>query len=100
LLDEPSAYLDRGGQSAMRDILLECKRRGSTIIMASHKVTEVERICETVGILRAGKLISQARVESNPRIIIVAVPREREGERAAERQSALLRQLKYLHPLV
>ena len=48
----------------MRDILLECKRRGTTILMASHRVTEVERICDTVGIIKAGKIITEAAVRT------------------------------------
>ncbi len=96
ILDEPSAHLERGGQIAMRDILLQCKRRGSTILMASHKVTEVERACDTVGVLKAGKLILQAVVENSPRTIIVAVPREDVPERLPH----LLSALKNLHPFV
>ena len=98
VLDEPSNHLDRTGQAAMRDILLECKRRGSTILIASHKVTEVERICDTVGIIKAGKLITEAEVENNPRIIIIAIPRS--GTDAETRLPTLVRQLKSLHPFV
>jgi len=98
VLDEPSNQLDRAGQSAMRDILLECKRRGTTILLASHKVTEVERICDTVGIIKAGKIITEAAVENNPRIIIIAIPRS--DTDAEARLPFLARQLKSLHPLV
>jgi ABC-2 type transport system ATP-binding protein len=98
VLDEPSNQLGRAGQSAMRDILLECKRRGSTIVMASHKVTEVERICDTVGIIRAGKIITETAVENNPRIIIIAIPRS--STDAEARLPFLVKQLKSLHPLV
>ncbi|HST04420.1 MAG TPA: ABC transporter ATP-binding protein [Chloroflexia bacterium] len=98
VLDEPSNRLDRAGQAAMRDILLECKRRGSTILMASHKVTEVERICDTVAIIKAGKLVTEAEVENNPRIIIIAIPRS--GTDAETRLPSLVRQLKSLHPFV
>jgi ABC-2 type transport system ATP-binding protein len=98
VLDEPSNQLDRAGQSAMRDILLECKRRGTTILLASHKVTEVERICDTVGIIKAGKIITEAAVENNPRIIIIAIPRS--DTDAEARLPFLARQLKSLHPFV
>ncbi|MEO5953729.1 MAG: ABC transporter ATP-binding protein, partial [Chloroflexia bacterium] len=93
VLDEPSAHLERGGQTAVRDILLECRRKGSTILMASHRVTEVERICDTVGIIKAGKLVLQTSVENNPRTIIVAVPRED----ISDRLPTLLRGLQRLH---
>lgn len=96
LLDEPSAHLERGGQSAMRDILLECRRRGSTILMASHRITEVERVCDTVGVIRAGKMVLQTSVENNTRTIIVAVPRED----VLDRLPALMKGLQRLHPFV
>ncbi len=98
VLDEPSNRLDRAGQSAMRDILLECKRRGTTILLASHKVTEIERICDKVSIIKAGKIITEADVENNPRIIIIAIPRS--DTDAGERLPFLAKQLKSLHPLV
>jgi ABC-type multidrug transport system ATPase subunit len=96
VLDEPSAHLERAGQAAVRDILLESKRRGSTIVMASHKVTEVERICDSVGVLKAGRLVLHTEVENNPRTIIIAVPRED----AEERLPGLLTALKKLHPFI
>lgn len=96
ILDEPSAHLERGGQTAVRDILLECRRQGSTILMASHRVTEVERICNNVGIIKGGKVVLQTAVENNPRTIIIAVPREE----VAARLPALLKGLQRLHPFV
>jgi ABC-2 type transport system ATP-binding protein len=96
VLDEPSSHLERGGQMAVRDILLECRRRGSAILLASHRVTEVERVCDTVGVLKAGKLILRTEVENKARTIIVAVSRDGMEERLA----ALLKDLKRLHPLV
>lgn len=96
VLDEPSAHLEHAGQAAMRDILLECKRRGSTILLASHRVTEVERVCDVVGVLKAGKIVVQTAVENNPRTIIIAVPRED----VEERLPRLLKALKNLHPFV
>jgi ABC-2 type transport system ATP-binding protein len=96
VLDEPSAHLERGGQTAVRDILLECRRRGSTILMVSHRITEVERVCDTVGVIRAGKMVLQTSVENNTRTIIVAVPRED----VLERLPLLMKGLQRLHPFV
>ena len=93
VLDEPSSHLERGGQLAVRDILLECRRRGSAILMASHRVTEVERVCDTVGVIKAGKMVLQTEVENRARTIIVAVPRGDVEETLVE----LLKGLKYLH---
>ena len=96
VLDEPSSHLERGGQMAVRDILMECRRRGSAILLASHRVTEVERVCDTVGVLKAGKLVLQTAVENKARTIIVAVSKEY-GE---ERFAGLLHDLKSLHPQI
>ncbi|MFL5329842.1 MAG: ABC transporter ATP-binding protein [Gemmataceae bacterium] len=57
ILDEPTNTLD----PTMRDELLaqlrEAKQRGQTILFSSHVLTEVEHVCDRVGILRLGKLV-------------------------------------------
>ena len=68
--------------------------------LASHKVTEVERICDTVGIIKAGKIITEAAVENNPRIIIIAIPRSGTEAPLKSGSPFLAKELKSLHPLV
>ncbi len=56
LFDEPTAGLD---VSAIRDIhefILDCKKDGKTIIFSSHTMSEVEKLCDKVGIIHKGKL--------------------------------------------
>jgi ABC-2 type transport system ATP-binding protein len=60
LLDEPTASLDPDTGDWVRNYLRDYQRRtGATILLASHNMTEVERICQHVMILRAGRIVEQ-----------------------------------------
>jgi ABC-2 type transport system ATP-binding protein len=56
ILDEPTASLDPVGRKEFRDILVELKRRGKTIFISSHILSEVESVCDRVAILQRGEL--------------------------------------------
>jgi len=56
LLDEPTSGLDPLGVKKMRETILRLRDEGKTILLSSHLVTEVERICDQVGILHHGRL--------------------------------------------
>ena len=56
LLDEPTSGLDPLGIKKMRQTIVRLKDEGKTILLSSHFVTEVERVCDQVGILHKGKL--------------------------------------------
>jgi ABC-2 type transport system ATP-binding protein len=56
ILDEPTSSLDPVGRKEFRDILLELKRRGKTVFISSHILSEVETICDRVAILQTGEL--------------------------------------------
>ncbi|HUA49883.1 MAG TPA: ABC transporter ATP-binding protein [Solirubrobacteraceae bacterium] len=63
LLDEPTAGLDPLMEVTFRDCILEAKKRGQTIFLSSHILSEVEAVCDRVGILRAGKLVDQGTLD-------------------------------------
>ncbi|HYP18545.1 MAG TPA: ATP-binding cassette domain-containing protein, partial [Chloroflexia bacterium] len=96
VLDEPASGLAPEGQVAVREVLLDCNRLGSTILLCSHQLTEVERICSQVGILRGGRLVALTRLDDQSRAVIVAAPRPR----ALELSTFLIEYLRNLHPAV
>jgi ABC-2 type transport system ATP-binding protein len=59
LLDEPTSGLDPLMEVAFRDSIEEAKARGQTVFLSSHILSEVEAVCDRVGILRAGRLVDQ-----------------------------------------
>jgi ABC-2 type transport system ATP-binding protein len=59
LLDEPTSGLDPLMEVAFRQTVSEAKDRGQTVLLSSHILSEVEALCDRVGILRAGRLIEQ-----------------------------------------
>jgi ABC-2 type transport system ATP-binding protein len=59
ILDEPTSGLDPLMEVAFRHTVLEAKQRGQTVFLSSHILSEVEALCDRVGILRAGRLVDQ-----------------------------------------
>jgi len=59
ILDEPTAGLDPLMEVAFRETVQEAKRRGQAVFLSSHILSEVEALCDRVGILRAGRLIDE-----------------------------------------
>ncbi|RMG50975.1 MAG: ABC transporter ATP-binding protein [Acidobacteria bacterium] len=59
ILDEPTSGFDPLGRRRVRDILLDVKRRGVTIFLSSHILSEVELICDRVAIIHRGRIIKQ-----------------------------------------
>jgi ABC-2 type transport system ATP-binding protein len=69
-LDEPMSGLDPLGRKQMRDIIVSLGDAGKTVFFNSHVLSEVEQICNRVGILAQGELISCGTLEellANPR---------------------------------
>ncbi|MBU3745622.1 MAG: hypothetical protein FGM61_13955 [Sediminibacterium sp.] len=58
ILDEPTNGLDPEGIAEIRQLVVELSKKGITIILASHLLDEVEKICTHVAILKKGNLIS------------------------------------------
>jgi ABC-2 type transport system ATP-binding protein len=59
ILDEPTSGLDPLMEMAFRETVREAKARGQTVFLSSHILSEVEAVCDRVGILRAGRLVDQ-----------------------------------------
>jgi ABC-2 type transport system ATP-binding protein len=59
ILDEPTSGLDPLMEMAFRETVHEAKERGQTIFLSSHILSEVEAVCDRVGILREGRLVEQ-----------------------------------------
>jgi ABC-2 type transport system ATP-binding protein len=56
VLDEPSEGLDLAGRQLIRDLAAEQRRRGRTVLLVSHVLSEVEQICDRLAVLVGGRL--------------------------------------------
>jgi ABC-2 type transport system ATP-binding protein len=63
LLDEPTNGLDPEGIAEIRELILELNRQGITVIMASHLLDEVEKVCTHVAVLKRGTLLVTGSVQ-------------------------------------
>jgi len=64
IMDEPTAGLDPLMQQTVYDFLEHEKGRGRTVFFSSHILSEVDRICDRVGIIREGRLVALEDIES------------------------------------
>ena len=62
ILDEPTEGLDPLMQEAFYALLADVRQRGTTVFLSSHVLSEVDRVCDRIGILRAGELVLEAPV--------------------------------------
>src|SRR5690606_17748355 len=63
VLDEPTNGLDPSGIAEIRELIRQLNREGITIIMASHLLDEVEKVCTHVAILKKGDLLLTGPVD-------------------------------------
>lgn len=63
ILDEPTEGLDPLMQQAFYAILLDLRREGRTVFFSSHILSEVERVCDRVAIIRAGQLMALQHID-------------------------------------
>jgi ABC-2 type transport system ATP-binding protein len=64
ILDEPTSGLDPLMQAKFFDILLEENRKGTTIFFSSHTLSEVQKMCRRVGIIKDGKIVAVEDIET------------------------------------
>jgi ABC-2 type transport system ATP-binding protein len=93
ILDEPASGLDPRARIEIRELLRELKRMGKTIMISSHILSELEEICDHVGIIEHGRLVFSGTLEEiRPRLGIESKVRVRVAEhqdKAIELLSAL-----------
>jgi ABC-2 type transport system ATP-binding protein len=63
VLDEPTAGVDPAGSRQIRDLILDFKNRGITVLFCSHLLGTVQQVCDRVGILHEGVLVREGRLE-------------------------------------
>ena len=61
LLDEPTSALDPGGRRLVREVLVELRRRGHSVLLNSHLLSEIELVCDRVVIVDHGSVVTRGR---------------------------------------
>ena len=93
ILDEPASGLDPRARIEIRELLRELKRMGKTIMISSHILSELEEICDHIGIIEHGRLVFSGTLEEiRPRLGIqskVRVKVANNEDKAVELLSAL-----------
>jgi ABC-2 type transport system ATP-binding protein len=62
VLDEPTAGVDPAGSREIRDLILDFKSRGITVLLCSHLLGQVQEICDRIGILHQGALVREGKL--------------------------------------
>src|SRR5204863_9764274 len=63
ILDEPTSGLDPLHQQAFYELVRDARAGGATVFVSSHVLSEVEHICDRVGIVREGHLVTVGEIE-------------------------------------
>ena len=63
ILDEPTSGLDPIMQQVFYQLLLEEKKKGTTILYSTHILSEVSKICDRIGMIKEGRIIKEERIE-------------------------------------
>ena len=63
VLDEPTAGVDPAGSRDIRNLIVDLKKRGMTVLLTSHLLGQVQEICDRVGILAKGTLVREGHLE-------------------------------------
>jgi ABC-2 type transport system ATP-binding protein len=59
MLDEPTSALDPVGRRVVRDLLGELRERGTSVVLSSHLLSEVDLVCDRVAILLDGRIVAR-----------------------------------------
>jgi ABC-2 type transport system ATP-binding protein len=63
VLDEPTAGVDPAGSRDIRNLIIDLKRRGITVLLSSHLLAQAQEVCDRVGILANGRLVREGRLD-------------------------------------
>jgi ABC-2 type transport system ATP-binding protein len=77
IMDEPMSGLDPVGTDVLRDVMLELRRRGATIVLSSHQMDTVERLCDRVALINRGEkvldgLVSEVKARHGKNTVALA----------------------------
>jgi ABC-2 type transport system ATP-binding protein len=62
VLDEPTAGVDPVGSRQIRDLILELKNRGKTVLLTSHLLEQAQEVCDRVGIMSQGSMVREGKL--------------------------------------
>ncbi len=62
ILDEPTAGVDPVGSRQIRDLVLELRQRGITIVVTSHLLEQMQEVCDRIGIMSNGRMVSEGNL--------------------------------------
>ncbi len=62
IMDEPMSWLDPVGMDVMRDVMVDLSRRGATIVLSSHQMDTVEKLCDRVALIDKGEKVLDGSV--------------------------------------
>jgi ABC-2 type transport system ATP-binding protein len=90
ILDEPTAGVDPVASRRMRDLILELKERGITIVVTSHLLEQMQQVCDRVGIMSNGAMVREGHLDD-----LIAVENQTEIllENASPETLAAIREL-------
>lgn len=63
ILDEPTAGVDPQGSRQIRDLIMDLKSRGITVVLTSHLLEQVQEVCNRVGIISKGRMVREGGLE-------------------------------------
>jgi ABC-2 type transport system ATP-binding protein len=76
ILDEPTSALDPLARIVVREILMEARKAGKTVFLSSHLLSEIEQVCDRIGIVVKGRMAQvgtvQELLEAQDRFVITA----------------------------
>ncbi|MCX6090433.1 MAG: ABC transporter ATP-binding protein [Candidatus Atribacteria bacterium] len=96
ILDEPVANLDPNGIKQIRDLIEEENRIGRTVLVSSHLLSEVEKLCKKVGIINQGKLLVEDNMDNIKRRLTDTIIMRIELNQEANSLESALRQIPYV----